>query len=372
MLLISLVDWIDALVRGAVVVLLLLLCMLLSRERPTLPMTRVASALALGMCVQVLASTPLVEQRLFWLWQVPLIAISVGNAVLFWVFVKALFDDNFRYRHRYVLAWIGAAALSAWNCLSDPGDISPWILLTRASQRAIPVACAILASLAAARHWRADLVESRRRWRVFILTSGVVYCVLIASLRWIAPQGRLVGYAALLDASLYLVIVVTLAVRLLRLAPTDLTPSAPRLALADSVLPPQTPATRRPEAALEPEDPADLALGSALNNAMTGQRAYVDEDLSVATLAERLAVPEYRLRRHINQRLGHRNFNAYVNSFRLAEVRAALADPAKCDLPILTIALTAGFQSIGPFNRAFKADTGLTPTEFRQQHQAES
>jgi AraC-like DNA-binding protein len=28
--------------------------------------------------------------------------------------------------------------------------------------------------------------------------------------------------------------------------------------------------------------------------------------------------------------------------------------------------MDAGFQSIGPFNRAFKADTGLTPTEFRR------
>jgi AraC-like DNA-binding protein len=32
---------------------------------------------------------------------------------------------------------------------------------------------------------------------------------------------------------------------------------------------------------------------------------------------------------------------------------------------VLSIALEAGFQSIGPFNRAFKAATGLTPTEFR-------
>ncbi len=33
---------------------------------------------------------------------------------------------------------------------------------------------------------------------------------------------------------------------------------------------------------------------------------------------------------------------------------------------MLTIAMDAGFQSIGSFNRAFKADTGMTPTEFRR------
>jgi sec-independent protein translocase protein TatA len=42
------------------------------------------------------------------------------------------------------------------------------------------------------------------------------------------------------------------------------------------------------------------------------------------------------------------------------------------EVPVLTIALDAGFGSIGPFNRAFKADTGLTPTDFRRQALADS
>jgi AraC-like DNA-binding protein len=45
----------------------------------------------------------------------------------------------------------------------------------------------------------------------------------------------------------------------------------------------------------------------------------------------------------------------------------ALADPAQEAVPILTIALDAGFQSLGPFNRAFKTQTGMTPSEFRRQ-----
>jgi len=39
---------------------------------------------------------------------------------------------------------------------------------------------------------------------------------------------------------------------------------------------------------------------------------------------------------------------------------------------VLTIAMDAGFQSIGPFNRAFKAEIGLTPTEFRRDALARS
>jgi AraC-like DNA-binding protein len=105
---------------------------------------------------------------------------------------------------------------------------------------------------------------------------------------------------------------------------------------------------------------------------MEQQHAYRTENLSIASLAAQLAVPEYRLRRLINQRLGHRNFNAFVNGYRLAAARTALADPAQRALPILSIALESCFQSIGPFNRAFKAEVGCTPSEFRQQHLADS
>jgi AraC-like DNA-binding protein len=105
---------------------------------------------------------------------------------------------------------------------------------------------------------------------------------------------------------------------------------------------------------------------------MAAERVYRSEDLSIARLAARLAVPEYRLRRLINQRLGYRNFSAYINAFRLADARAALADPGRRETPVLTIALDAGFQSIGPFNRAFKTATGRTPTEFRREKLAES
>ena len=83
-------------------------------------------------------------------------------------------------------------------------------------------------------------------------------------------------------------------------------------------------------------------------------------------LATRLGVPEYRLRQLINEGLGHRNFNAFLNRYRIEETRAALADPAQKEVPVLTIAMDAGFQSLGPFNRAFKATTGVTPTEYRR------
>jgi len=103
-----------------------------------------------------------------------------------------------------------------------------------------------------------------------------------------------------------------------------------------------------------------------LEHLMTTERTYRQEGLTIGLLAARLGMPEYRLRTLINDGLGHRNFNAFLNRYRVDEAKAALADLSQAEVPVLTIALDAGFQSLAPFNRAFKADTGVTPTEFRR------
>jgi len=150
--------------------------------------------------------------------------------------------------------------------------------------------------------------------------------------------------------------------------PAASVPTSAAAPLLTDLLPADIPPVEAPSA----PDPADDRLAIALDHAMRQHRLYRGDNLTIASLAAQLAVPEYRLRRVINQRLGHRNFNAFVNAWRLQDTYDALADPGLRDRPVLTIALEAGFQSIGPFNRAFKAATGLTPSEFRQQKLADS
>jgi AraC-like DNA-binding protein len=120
----------------------------------------------------------------------------------------------------------------------------------------------------------------------------------------------------------------------------------------------QAPAMAAPEA-------DDSRLLARLASEMTSERLYRQDGLTITAVAARLGVPEYRLRRAINQGLGARNFNAYLNRFRIDETKAALADPGQREVPVLTIALDAGFGSLAPFNRAFRAEAGCTPTEFR-------
>lgn len=366
----------DAALRGMLLALLLLLAWVLGRDRPRLPAARAAVAMMLGLALQVFSSMPLFEETVPRLWQAPLVAVSVGNAVLFWIFVQALFDDEFALKPVHAVAWLAAAALAGINCAWMAGSSSVLAPVTMGLQRGVPLLFAVLATIAAAAHWRADLVEGRRRLRAFIMVTGVAYTLAMLVARLASPRGRLSGTMATIDVALLLVIVVAVALWMLRLAGSELFPSARAATIAaapvDGLDTAAAPVEAEDPIRAAAPDPAEQALAEALLRHMTVERAYRSEDLSIAGLAARLGAPEYRLRRLINQRLGHRNFNAFVNGFRLEEARTALADPARRSLPVLSIALEAGFQSIGPFNRAFKAATGLTPTEYRREQLADS
>jgi AraC-like DNA-binding protein len=111
--------------------------------------------------------------------------------------------------------------------------------------------------------------------------------------------------------------------------------------------------------------PAEKVLHGRLDSAMA-DGAYRRAALTIGELAGMLHVPEHRLRALINQRMGFRNFSAYLNEHRIADAKNRLADPDIVSLPVLTIAMDLGYGSLAPFNRAFKSATGQTPTEFRR------
>ena len=95
-------------------------------------------------------------------------------------------------------------------------------------------------------------------------------------------------------------------------------------------------------------------------------KLYREAGLTIASLAKKLGLPEYRLRAFIHKTLGYRNFNAMLHQYRIEDACEALADPQNRTVPVLTIALTVGYQSITPFNNAFREIMGATPSEYRK------
>jgi len=111
--------------------------------------------------------------------------------------------------------------------------------------------------------------------------------------------------------------------------------------------------------------PSESVLNEKLTQAMD-EGAYRSTGLTIAALAEQLDTPEHRLRALINRRLGYRNFSAFLNRHRIAEAREKLVDKDSVDLPVLTIAMDLGYNSLATFNRAFRSETGTTPSDFRR------
>ena len=339
----------DAAARGGAVALFLLLAALLWRDGRRVSSGWAASLLTLGAAAYVIESAQPVAMLSFSEapWLVPLRLLSMSTPALFWLFSAACFDDEFRPSWWLALPWLAAAIVAAL-CLFVGNRILWWIY------SALSLVYVGLAVWQAAIGRSTDLIEPRRRFRLVMIGLVALYVVVLVVVN--LRQAR-IDSRGIRDIESVGLLFLAAQLAWLRLALR----STPQMAAP-------VPAPSRPRVPAEPTEPepADAALLVPLTRLMEQERCYREDGFSIATLAGRMAVPEYRLRRFINQQLGHRNFTAFVNGYRLAEAEAALADPAQDDVPILTIALDAGFQSIGPFNRAFKARTGLTPSEFRR------
>src|SRR5947209_15297808 len=106
----------DIALRGATVALLLVLAASLFRGFGTLLAGRLAAAFALGSAAHAVSYSVGTTSPVSY-GHAPLIALSTGNVVVFWLFTRALFDDAFKLRWRHGLIWIAVTAFSFVNCL---------------------------------------------------------------------------------------------------------------------------------------------------------------------------------------------------------------------------------------------------------------
>ncbi len=105
-------------------------------------------------------------------------------------------------------------------------------------------------------------------------------------------------------------------------------------------------------------------LVERLTELMEQRRLYSDCELKVGSLAQAAGYPEHQVRKAINGSMGYRNFNQYINAYRIRD--AALRLRTDMRSPVLTIALDVGFRSISAFNAAFRQIEECTPTQYRE------
>ncbi len=344
-------------------VLLVLLATILVKNHNGKPSAMLGAVLALSAAAVGLFPIA-IESGLPWL--EPLLnLLAAAAAVAFWLLAKSLFEDDFHWRIHYLALYALSLLFVVFGNYLTFGDfrgMTHWFIRSELSGSGlwlVPVVLFTSGLVAAAllvtfKDWHGDLVESRRRARstsIAVAAAVLLATVTIEFSGLGTPRSPAVDTAA---SGLYFLLIFGICVRYFgfrqrRVPQLDAHP-----------FPSET-----PESVEAREGIRGTAVLRDLQRLMEEGHVYREEGLTIRRLAEQLNVPEHQLRRLINGHLGYRNFNNFLNRYRIEEVARRLVAPETRHLPVLSIALDVGYRSLSPFNKAFKEIKGMTPTEYR-------
>lgn len=202
-------------------------------------------------------------------------------------------------------------------------------------------------------NWSDDLIESRRKLRGALLAIvGIAALWITASLN--TGHGSIVCLPVVVSVATLIVASLLLKGR----KGVLLGPSVPVEVINDSEIVVEATATI-PDEPKSVFDDEHRKLQQVMDEGF-----YRTEKLTLSKLSEKIDLPEYKTRALINQTLGYRNFNDYINQLRIAEAGQRLV--SEPDTPVLNIALDVGYRTLSSFNRAFKEILAQTPTAYRQ------
>lgn len=106
-----------------------------------------------------------------------------------------------------------------------------------------------------------------------------------------------------------------------------------------------------------------------MEDLMINQKYYLDNDITLERIANKLDINKSHLSRLISAEL-HTGFIDYINQLRVEEAKVYLADPEFSNYTLVAIGLESGFNSKSAFNNAFKKHTGITPSEYKKNKQS--
>src|SRR3954452_10975565 len=218
---------IDIALRGATVALLLVLAASLFRGFGTVLAGRLAAAFALGSAAHAVTSSIGTTAPIS-IWHAPVVALSTGNVVVFWLFTRALFDETFRLRAWHGLVWAAVVAFSFVNCmwLAPASGVRPSIIAINLIALGF-IALAVTQTISS---WSSDLVERRRRVRVFIVGASALYGGINAVLQILLPIGAAAEIANTVNSAVLARVVAAISYAMMRVEGADLFPAAPEAA----------------------------------------------------------------------------------------------------------------------------------------------
>jgi AraC-like DNA-binding protein len=272
-----------------------------------------------------------------------------GNCLLgiFWLVSLCLFSDHIKITPKhYVIAslpLIIPCTFLLWSSLQSPSSMIKQIFTYSAIVVELSLICHALAITL--KYWRDDLIQQRRFLRAALISFGGFYLFLVILLEqalnmkaaWLSQIESIVLASLSLFLNFFLLQLRELSLFTSNVPLKKTVISKHRSVEVDRIL-----------------------------TIMTEKFVYQQEGLTITELAKQLNMYEYKLRNVINGELGYRNFNDFLNYYRIKEVTAKLKNPSFHSKAILNLALDSGFRSLSSFNKAFKETHNLTPSEYRK------
>ncbi|WP_408039456.1 helix-turn-helix domain-containing protein [Tenacibaculum amylolyticum] len=110
-----------------------------------------------------------------------------------------------------------------------------------------------------------------------------------------------------------------------------------------------------------------IEFKSQLIHLVTEEELYLNHEINLASLSEKLEVTPHQLSYILNNGL-KQNFFQFINSYRVERAKVLLLKKSSEKLTILGIAYASGFSSKTAFNTTFKKFTNQTPSQYKKQH----
>lgn len=291
--------------------------------------------------------------------------------IFFMIFIRVNFDDDFVFRvvEKIALAVMVALAMlfSMHDVIGTPESIYQ---LQVTLQFAIDALAVIWAYWCVITTWSSDLDAKRRKARGFFVAGiGPIVAVMLMLYFYFFSTAQPLNFLLYVDLLVSSTIVVLGGIALIYFV--DITPTIFGGFAATSPPLAQHLETGHPKAEAttpETQNQSERQQLYLLAQVMKDQARFKDIGLNLPSLAGYVQLPEHRLRALINQDLGYRNFNAYLNHYRIEHACKLLKDQNNTD-SILEVSMESGYRTLSTFNKAFKDITSLTPSEFRNKHQ---
>jgi len=266
-----------------------------------------------------------------------LIGAILAPAAFTWAVLEILFDE---IREKWI--WLAASLFIA--SLAFFSNIFPILSVVRGVATLLLYTGLLILVIVTGPD---DLVEKRRSFRRWFVACMALLGVVISGVEIGFDDTGLPQFVFVLQAAAFFILSVVFGLWIFTLSP-EIWPL---------------------EASMKVESQSKItAKDSHLIGKLTDLMdagAWREEGLTISRLAERLGVPEHKLRVVINRDLNFRNFSTFINGHRILAAMQAFDDPKQSDRAILEIAYGIGFSSLGPFNKAFRSHTGQSPREYR-------